>query len=283
MPELPEVETVRRGLEPAMAGKSIARVALYRSGLRVPFPERLAEIIEGRPVTRLARRAKYLLIHVGGAGEDVLIVHLGMSGRMTVVRDIAGYNRDKHDHMILTMEDGAGVVFNDARRFGMVMLTAAASLAAHAAFEGMGPEPLANGFTEAVLHEKLRGKECPVKVALLDQRVVAGIGNIYASEALFEAGISPLRAAGSIKSAEAERLVRAIRSVLTRAIAAGGSSLRDFRQAGGELGYFQHSFSVYDREGEACPGCGAGGKRKAVIKKIVQGGRATYLCPACQK
>lgn len=284
MPELPEVETVRRGLEPAMTGKSITRVALYRSGLRVPFPERLADVIEGRRVAGLSRRAKYLLIHVGEAGqEDVLIVHLGMSGQMTVVRNIAGYNRRKHDHMILTMEDGAGIVFNDARRFGMVMLTDSASLAAHPAFEGMGPEPLPESFTGKVLHEKLRGKVSPVKAALLDQRVVAGVGNIYASEALFEARICPLRAAGTIKPAEAERLAQAIRAVLTRAIAAGGSSLRDFRQADGELGYFQHSFAVYGREGESCPACAGSGKKKAVIKKIVQGGRATYLCPACQK
>jgi formamidopyrimidine-DNA glycosylase len=285
MPELPEVETVRRGLEPAMAGKSITRVALYRSGLRMPFPERMADIIEGRCVVRLSRRAKYLLIHVAdGAGkEDVLILHLGMSGQMTVVRNIAGYNRRKHDHMILTMEDGAGIVFNDARRFGMVMLTDSASLAAHPAFEGMGPEPLPESFTGKVLHEKLRGKASSIKIALLDQRVVAGVGNIYASEALFEARISPLRTAGDIRPAEAGRLAQAIRAVLTRAIAAGGSSLRDFRQADGELGYFQHSFAVYGREGEPCPGCAGNGKKKAVIKKIVQGGRATYYCPACQK
>ncbi|HEU4838619.1 MAG TPA: bifunctional DNA-formamidopyrimidine glycosylase/DNA-(apurinic or apyrimidinic site) lyase [Micavibrio sp.] len=197
MPELPEVETVRRGLEPAMAGKVITRVALYRSGLRMPFPERMAEIIEGRRVVRLSRRAKYLLIHVGGDGtEDVMIVHLGMSGQMTVVRDIAGYNRRRHDHMILSMEDGAGIVFNDARRFGMVMLTDSASLAAHAAFGGMGPEPLPDSFTGKVLREKLHGKTSSIKTALLDQGVVAGVGNIYASEALFEARISPLRAAG---------------------------------------------------------------------------------------
>lgn len=266
-----------------MAGKAILRVALYRAGLRVPFPEKLAEILEGRPVVKLTRRAKYLLIHVGGAGDDVLIVHLGMSGQMTVVRNIAGYNRRKHDHMILTMEDGAGIVFNDARRFGMVMLTQAGLLDAHAALEGMGPEPLPESFTGKVLGEKLHGKKVAVKVALLDQRVVAGVGNIYASEALYEARISPLRAAGAVKPAEADRLAVAIRSVLTRAIAAGGSSLRDFRQAGGELGYFQHSFAVYDREGEPCPHCKAGGKKKAIIKKIVQGGRATYFCPACQK
>lgn len=283
MPELPEVETVRRGLEPAMEGRTIVKVDLYRAGLRVPFPENLAAIVKGRPVLRLTRRAKYLLIHIGGKSEDVLIVHLGMSGQMTVIKTIAGYNLRKHDHMVLTLDSGAGIVFNDARRFGMVMLTPATSIELHAAFDGMGPEPLAEGFTGAVLQERLKGRSTPIKVALLDQRVVAGVGNIYASEALHEAGLSPLRKASSLKPAEAAALAAAIQSVLTRAIASGGSSLRDFRQAGGELGYFQHSFVVYDHEGDACPRCPAGGRKKAFIKKIVQGGRATYFCPSCQK
>lgn len=283
MPELPEVETVRRGLEPAMSGKTIVKIDLHREGLRIPFPENLAAILKGRTVLRLSRRAKYLLIHVGGKSEDILIVHLGMSGQMTVVKNIAGYNLRKHDHMVLTLDSGAGIVFNDARRFGMVMLAPAAGIELHAAFDGMGPEPLPDSFTGAVLRDRLKGRGTPVKVALLDQRVVAGVGNIYASEALFEAAISPLRKASSLKLAEAEALAKAIRSVMTRAIASGGSSLRDFRQAGGELGYFQHSFAVYDHEGDACPRCPAGGRKKVLIKKIVQGGRATYFCPSCQK
>ncbi len=283
MPELPEVETVRRGLEPAMSGRTIAKVELHRSGLRVPFPDNLATILKGRAVLRLTRRAKYLLIHVGGASEDVLIVHLGMSGQMTVVKNIAGYNLRKHDHMVLTLDSGAGIVFNDARRFGMVMLSPATEIEAHPAFDGIGPEPLPVSFTGKVLQKRLKGRSTPIKVALLDQRVVAGVGNIYASEALFEAGISPLRKASSLKAAEAEALAEAIRSVLTRAIASGGSSLRDFRQAGGELGYFQHSFAVYDHAGDACPRCAGGGRKKASIQKIVQGGRATYYCPSCQK
>lgn len=283
MPELPEVETVRRGLEPAMSGRTIVKIDLHRAGLRVPFPENLSRIMGGRTVLRLTRRAKYLLIHVGGESEDILIVHLGMSGQMTVVKNIAGYNLRKHDHMVLTLDSGAGIVFNDARRFGMVMLSAAVGIELHAAFDGMGPEPLPEAFTGGVLRDRLKGRSTPIKVALLDQRVVAGVGNIYASEALFEASISPLRKASSLKSAEADVLAEAIRSVLTRAIASGGSSLRDFRQADGELGYFQHSFAVYDHEGETCPRCGGGGRKKNSIQKIVQGGRATYYCSSCQK
>ena len=282
MPELPEVETVRRGLEPAMTDRIIKNVALHREGLRVPFPANLASILKGRPVLKLTRRAKYLLIHIGGKREDILIIHLGMSGQLTVVKDIGKHSVRKHDHMVLTLDSGAGIVFNDARRFGMVMLTEAATIEQHAAFDGMGPEPLPNSFTGKMLHERLKGKSTPIKVALLDQRVVAGVGNIYASEALFEAGISPLRKSSSVTVEEAGALAKAIRSVMTRAIASGGSSLRDFRQAGGELGYFQHSFAVYDHEGDPCPNCKGGGRKKPVIQKITQAGRATYFCLACQ-
>lgn len=283
MPELPEVETVRRGLEPAMTGRIITKITLRRAGLRVPFPDNLAKTLSGRPVLQLTRRAKYLLIHVGGKAEDVLIVHLGMSGQLTIAPNLAAYSPRKHDHVVIALDNGAGVVFNDARRFGMVMLSPTETLEAHKAFKDMGPEPLPQDFTGKALQERLARKDTPVKIALLDQRVVAGVGNIYASEALFEAGISPLRKSSTVKPAEAERLAQAIRSVMIRAIAAGGSSLRDFRQAGGELGYFQHSFAVYDHEGAPCPRCKGGAKKKPVIRKIVQGGRATYYCPACQK
>lgn len=283
MPELPEVETVRRGLEPAMNGRVITKVLLNREGLRVPFPKDLASILAGRTVLKLTRRAKYLLVHIGGKSIDLLIVHLGMSGQLTVAPNLAAYQPRKHDHMVIALDNGAGIVFNDARRFGMVMLSPEDSIDAHAAFSALGPEPLPESFTGKVLHERLSRKATPIKIALLDQRLVAGVGNIYASEALFDAGISPLRKASTIKPVEAGRLAGAIRAVLLRAIAAGGSSLRDFRQAGGELGYFQHSFAVYDKEGIPCPRCGAGAKKKAVIKKIVQGGRATYYCPRCQK
>jgi len=283
MPELPEVETVRRGLEPAMTGRTISKISLNRSGLRVPFPNNLPQILAGRPVLKLTRRAKYLLIHVGGQSRDVLIIHLGMSGQLTVAPNLAAYQARKHDHMVIALDNGAGIVFNDARRFGMVMLSPEDTVEIHAAFRFLGPEPLQDDFTGDILKGKLSRKATPVKIALLDQRVVAGVGNIYASEALFDAGISPLRKSSTIKTAEAERLAKTIRSVLLRAIAAGGSSLRDFRQAGGELGYFQHSFAVYDQEGAPCPRCVGGAKKKAVIKKIVQGGRATYYCPSCQK
>jgi formamidopyrimidine-DNA glycosylase len=283
MPELPEVETVRRGLEPAMTGRTITKISLHREGLRVPFPANLAKIVAGRPVNKLTRRAKYLLVHIGGGVEDILIIHLGMSGQLTIAPDIASYKTRKHDHMIITLDSGAGVVFNDARRFGMVMLSPAISIEGHVAFHGMGPEPLPEDFTGKILQDRLSRKSTPIKVALLDQRVVAGVGNIYASEALFEAGVSPLRKSSTLKPAEADRLAQAIRSVMMRAIASGGSSLRAFRQAGGELGYFQHSFAVYDHEASPCPRCKEGAKKKAIIKKIVQAGRATYYCPACQK
>lgn len=283
MPELPEVETVRRGLEPAMAGKKVRKITLRRANLRVPFPDNLAALLKGRAVLRLDRRAKYILIHIGGKSEDVLIVHLGMSGYMSVVRDIAGYKPQTHDHMIIAMDDGMGVVFNDARRFGMVMLASANDVQAHAAFRALGPEPLEDDFTGAVLKARLKNKKTPIKLALLDQRVVAGVGNIYASEALYEAGISPEREAGTLSPAKADALVLAIKNVLNCAIASGGSSLKDHRGVDGTMGYFQHSFAVYDQEGEACPRCRAGGRKKASIRKIVQSGRATYFCPSCQK
>jgi len=283
MPELPEVETVRRGLEPAMAGKIVNAVTLRRAGLRVPFPHDLENILKKRPVLRITRRAKYLLIHIGGGHEDVLIVHLGMSGQMSVITKIKAYEPKKHDHMILTLNDGMGVVFNDARRFGMVMLSPAANLEAHPAFCDIGPEPLGNEFNGPVLRERLKGKITPIKLALLDQHIVAGVGNIYASEALYEAGISPLRKAGEVPAVKTDALASAIQNVLNRAIASGGSSLKDFIRTDGQPGYFQHSFAVYDRAGEACPRCHAGGKKKSVIQKIVQSGRSTYFCPHCQK
>ncbi len=269
-----------------MAGRIVESVLLRRADLRIPFPERLKERLEGRRIARLGRRAKYLLVHVEGVGEqeeDVLVIHLGMSGQMHVVADMKGYVPQKHDHMLIRLSGGGGVVLNDARRFGMVMLYAAAAYEGQPAFREMGPEPLGNAFSGYVLRERLRGKSVPVKQALLDQRVVAGVGNIYASEALYEAGISPLAKAGGLSAAKADALVQSIRNVLTRAIESGGSSLKDFIKVDGTLGYFQHSFAVYDREGAACPRCAANGKKKAVILKINQAGRATYYCRQCQK
>lgn len=280
MPELPEVETIRAGLAPVMTDRKIVRLDLHRAGLRVPFPAGMADAVRGRRIVRLSRRAKYLLIHIEGG--NLLAVHLGMSGRLGIIQNIALYNRRPHDHMVITLDDGAGVVLNDARRFGMVLMMAETDMAAHPAFSAIGPEPLADDFTGETLAGRLCKSRVAIKQALLDQRVVAGVGNIYASEALFEARISPLRAAGDVTKKEAGRLAAAIRSVLARAIAAGGSSLKDYRQADGSLGYFQHGFAVYDREGEPCPSCGGSGRKKGIIHKIMQGGRATYHCPRCQ-
>ncbi len=280
MPELPEVETIRSGLAPVMTGRRISRLDLHRAGLRVPFPPGMAEAVKGQRIIHLSRRAKYLLIHIEGG--DLLAVHLGMSGRLVIVNEMAGYNLRPHDHMVIALDDGAGVVLNDARRFGMVLMMAESEMAAHPAFAGIGPEPLSDDFTGDVLANRLRKSRVAIKQALLDQRVVAGVGNIYASEALFEARISPFRAAGDVTKKEAACLTAAIRSVLARAIAAGGSSLKDYRQADGSLGYFQHGFAVYDREGEPCPSCGGNGRKKGIIHKIMQGGRATYYCPRCQ-
>ncbi len=283
MPELPEVETVCRGLAPVMIGRVIERVELRRAGLRLPFPPGLKETLEGRRVTGLTRRAKYILVGLEGRAEATLALHLGMSGRMTVVPDMARYERQKHDHMLLTLETGQGVVFNDPRRFGMALLFAPGEMEAHPSFRPLGPEPLDSAFDSKALKMRLEGKKAAIKLALLDQRVVAGIGNIYACEALYEAKIDPWKEAGSLSVARCAALTASIKAVLTRAIAAGGSSLRDYRQASGELGYFQHSFLVYDREGQACPRCRVGGKKAHTIKRTVQAGRSTFYCPGCQK
>ncbi|PZO87491.1 MAG: DNA-formamidopyrimidine glycosylase, partial [Micavibrio aeruginosavorus] len=247
MPELPEVETVRRGLEPAMAGNVIASAVVRREGLRIPFPAGLSEFLKGRKVRALTRRAKYLVIHLkaakSGEPDDLLVIHLGMSGRMTVMEDAKNYQPLKHDHLLLEMQGGKLIAFNDPRRFGMVFIVSEDAMSAHPAFAGMGPEPLSNGFSGQVLYSRLKGKKISIKTALLDQRVVAGVGNIYACEALYEAGIDPQKPA-SLTVPACETLAAAIKSVLARAIEAGGSSLRDHRQADGSLGYFQHSFAV---------------------------------------
>ncbi|MGD9862033.1 MAG: bifunctional DNA-formamidopyrimidine glycosylase/DNA-(apurinic or apyrimidinic site) lyase [Pseudodonghicola sp.] len=283
MPELPEVETVRRGLAPVMEGQVMAKVEVNRPDLRWPFPERMAERLTGRRVLQLRRRSKYLLGDLD-TGETLLI-HLGMSGRMTVSGDPLGRfvhehpAREKHDHVVFHMESGARITFNDPRRFGAMDLLPTATADQHRLLSVLGPEPLGNDFSEAYLVAAFKGKNTPVKSALLDQGIVAGLGNIYVCEALFRSGISPLRKAGQIAAPRVASLVPAIRDVLERAIAAGGSSLKDFRQADGELGYFQHSFDVYGREGQPCrsPGCGQ------TIHRKVQSGRSTFYCPACQR
>ena len=259
-----------RGLEKPVTGKRITNVVQSSKKLRVPFPKNLRDIA-GQKITHLSRRAKYILMHLSGG--QVLIIHLGMSGRMTVNPDQAG----KHDHFALELHDGTRIVFNDARRFGLIALADEKSLGVHKFFAHLGPEPFDAAFGSAYLQENFRDKKVAVKLAIMDQRLVVGVGNIYASEALHMARISPMRAAGKIKPAEATALARAVRAVLKKAIAAGGSSLRDYVQADGELGYFQHRWAVYGKAGEKCRAC------KAVIEKTVQGGRSTFYCPQCQK
>ncbi len=279
MPELPEVETVCRGLAPALVGRRFLRVEARRPDLRIPLPPDLSARLEGRRVERIARRAKYILVHLDDG--TVLIVHLGMSGRIYIAEGAGPPGR--HDHVIFTVEGGVEVRFNDARRFGLIDLAAADGLDRHRLFAGLGPEPLSNEFNGPALAAALKGKATPIKAALLDQRVVAGIGNIYACEALFDAGLSPRRKAATVQGGRAERLAAAIRDVLERAIAAGGSSLRDYVQPSGELGYFQHQWSVYGREGEPCPGCDCDRARTGGVRRIVQSGRSTFLCATRQR
>ena len=283
MPELPEVETVRRGLLPVMEGAVIARADVRRPDLRWPFPENMAARLTGQRVVALRRRSKYILADL--AAGETLIIHLGMSGRMLISGDTPGrFHHDhaapqKHDHVILSMDNGARVTFNDARRFGAMDLTPTATAENHWLLSKLGPEPLGNAFNESYLLERLKNRATPIKSALLDQRIVAGLGNIYVCEALFRAGISPTRKAGKIAAPRIRALVPIIRQVLSDAIDAGGSSLRDYRQTDGELGYFQHSFQVYDREGTPCPRPDCTGH----IARIVQSGRSSFYCPQCQR
>ncbi|WP_027054504.1 bifunctional DNA-formamidopyrimidine glycosylase/DNA-(apurinic or apyrimidinic site) lyase [Mesorhizobium erdmanii] len=295
MPELPEVETVRRGLQPVLEGARLARVEARRPDLRFPFPERFSERLTGRTITALGRRAKYLTMHVQDG--PVLICHLGMSGSFRIETDDGGetpgvfhHERSKstaHDHVVFDVVTANGVrsrvIFNDPRRFGF-MLFAEGSPDTHPMLAGLGVEPTGNTLDGVLLASLLKDRRAPLKAALLDQRLIAGLGNIYVSEALWRAGLSPLREAGTIakpsKKArqQSERLAEAIRSVISDAIAAGGSSLRDYMHTDGSLGYFQHSFAVYDREGEPCPKPGCGGH----IERIVQSGRSTFYCRTCQ-
>jgi formamidopyrimidine-DNA glycosylase len=293
MPELPEVETVRRGLAPAMEGARFFKVEVRRPDLRWPLPRNFARRLHGQTVTGLGRRAKYLLADLSSG--DVLVMHLGMSGSFHVFQPAAGeklgtyYHERKrqlaHDHIVFHMSSGAIVTFNDPRRFGSMKLVPRSKLDAEPLLARMGPEPLGNAFDAAMLAQACRGKKTSLKAALLDQRIVAGLGNIYVCEALHLARLSPLRLASTIAersgapNERAERLVESIKAVLNAAIRDGGSSLRDHKLTDGELGMFQHNFRVYDREGEKCrtPGC------RGIVKRIVQNGRSTFYCPACQK
>ena len=283
MPELPEVETVRRGLAPVMEGDRIARADVNRPDLRWPFPPNMADRLNGQNVLRLRRRSKYILADLESG--ETLLIHLGMSGRMMVSGDPLGRfvhehpAPEKHDHVVFHMENGARITFNDPRRFGAMDMMRTSEAEAHKLLASLGPEPLGNAFNEDHLIAAFKGRNTPVKAALLDQHIVAGLGNIYVCEALFQARISPKRKAGQIAPKRVAALVPIIRDVLSEAIDAGGSSLRDFRQADGELGYFQHSFDVYGREGEPCKTDGCDRK----ISRIVQSGRSSFYCAQCQR
>jgi len=275
MPELPEVETIRRGLALKISGRRIVQAELRRPDLRRPFPPALAVRLDGARIGALRRRGKYILIELDTDG--LLLLHLGMSGRLTVGG--SALCSAPHDHVVLTLDDGTVVRFNDPRRFGLIDYVERAEEERHPLLAELGPEPLDPGFDGAYLGAALARKLTPIKAALLDQRIVAGLGNIYACEALFRAGLSPRRLARSIGPARATRLASAIRSVLTEAIAAGGSSLRDYVQADGALGYFQHHWAVYGHEGDPCPGCDCGGG----VRRIVQSGRSTFFCTKRQR
>ena len=293
MPELPEVETVRRGLQPAMEGATIVKAEARRKDLRFPFQKDFVARLEGQIVTGLGRRAKYLMADL--ASGDLLLMHLGMSGSFRVLKqdDLQtpgqfhhprGLDRT-HDHVVFHMSSGAVVIFNDPRRFGYMKVIARNAIEDEPLLQGLGPEPLGNAFDAAMLARSCANKKTSLKAALLDQRVVAGLGNIYVCEALFRALLSPRRLAATLATKKAEptdharRLVGAIHAVLNQAIKAGGSSLRDHRQTSGELGYFQHSFQVYDREGEKCQTAGCRG----IVRRFTQNGRSTFWCPKCQK
>lgn len=290
MPELPEVETVRLGLAPHMEGRRFARVTIRNRNLRKPLPRGFAKALEGACVSRLERRGKYLLVCLEGG--RTLLVHLGMSGRVAVHEGRAP-KAEKHDHVIFEMAGpdkekgkagkGATIVYNDVRRFGLMDLIKEGERDTHPLLSQMGPEPLSKGFNPKVLAEALAGKRVSIKAALMDQRLVAGLGNIYVSEALFGAGISPKRQAGTVGGKRADALVPVIKSVLRAAIAAGGSTLKDHRQADGSLGYFQHNFAVYGRAGEACPGCTCDRAKTGGIARITQQGRSTFYCTRRQR
>jgi formamidopyrimidine-DNA glycosylase len=293
MPELPEVETVRRGLQPAMEGAKIVKAEVRRKDLRFPFQKDFVRRLEGQDVTGLGRRAKYLMADL--ASGDVLLMHLGMSGSFRVIADADKTTPGRfhhpraedraHDHVVFHMSSGAAIVFNDPRRFGYMKVIARGAIEEEPLLKGLGPEPLGNAFDAAMLARSCANKKTSLKAALLDQQVVAGLGNIYVCEALFRAQLSPRRLAATLatkkggKTDHAVRLVDAIHGVLNQAIKAGGSSLRDHRQTSGELGYFQHSFQVYDREDEKCQTKGCGG----IVRRFTQNGRSTFWCPTCQK
>ena len=278
MPELPEVETVRAGLAQKIAGHTLGHVLVRRRDLRTPIPARFAARLAGRRLDTITRRGKYLLWNFDN--ELVLVSHLGMSGQLLLESADPG-RPQKHDHVRFAFANRVWVTFRDPRRFGLMEITTQSQVPRHRLLAGMGPEPLSNTFSGPVLAAALKGRASTIKAALLDQKIVAGLGNIYVSESLFRARLSPRRKAGTVGPVRAERLVAAIRDTLTEAIAAGGSSLKDYVQATGALGFFQHQFAVYDRDGERCPDCVPAARCR--VQKISQAGRSTYFCPSRQR
>lgn len=280
MPELPEVETVRIGLEKDILNRKITRVAINRPDLRIPFPDNLTEILQDQTFTLAGRRGKYACLQFA---DQTLVIHLGMSGRVIILAKDDDRSANKHDHFEMDFEDGKRFILHDPRRFGMVFLTRTDALDQHKAFAAMGPEPLGNNFDGLYLYDKTRAKKTSIKTALLDQRLVAGLGNIYVCEALFMTGVHPERKAYSLSKTEAESLCQNIKKILLAAINAGGSTLKDYRKANGEMGYFQFNFSVYDKEGSPCPDCTCDINKTGGVEKIVQSGRSTYYCSTKQK
>ena len=276
MPELPEVETVRRGLEGRIVGKRIAHAEARRPTLRIPLPENFAARMTGRRFERLERRGKYILAYLDDGA--VLIIHLGMSGRITL-QGAGAEPAGRHDHVVFRMEDGTVATYNDPRRFGLMTMCREAEVDEHRLLASMGADPLGNEFNGPYLAARLKGKRTPIKAALLDQKIVAGLGNIYVCEALHISGLSPKRKAHTVGPARANALVDAIKTVLTHAISSGGSSLKDHRQTNGELGYFQHAFRIYGRKDKACKRCGSAHP----VKRLIQSGRSTFYCSHCQR
>lgn len=282
MPELPEVETVCRGIRPSLEGGVIDKVVVRQRGFRQKIPPEFEKTVSGQQVTAVLRRAKYIIVNLDGGWS--ILWHLGMSGRVSVVEEDKP-SFQKHDHVAFHIENGVWIVFNDTRRFGLMLLCKTDQLGEHPLMKDIGPEPLSNQFNAPMLGEKLKGKKTSIKQALLDQRVVAGLGNIYVCEALFSIKLNPEKLAGDVSLAQLEQLCPVIREVLLAAIEAGGSTLKDHAQVDGELGYFQHQFKVYGREGEGCVQKPCSGKIacSGKIERIVQAGRSTFYCPKCQK
>lgn len=281
MPELPEVEIVKRGLEPVLSGNKVLNCVLNIKGLRYPFGDDFVSHLHNMSVRSTARRGKYILIDF--ENDKTLVWHLGMSGKVKIYSNKNDYGPEKHDHVLLYMGADEMIVYNDPRRFGFLEFVKTSDIETSRHFAKMGPEPLGNHFNGDIFYQAIKNKKTTIKAALLDQRVVAGVGNIYACEALYMSRISPLRLASSLTKDEAESLAAAIKSVLIKAIEAGGSTLKDYAHTDGSLGYFQHMFGVYDREGKACPDCDCNLPLTHGIKRVVQSGRSTFYCPNLQK